>query len=152
MSVETQAETPVLEWCLPVIHDCLNEFYHERAPAGIERPDLLTDRHFALWSALARDQFDRLPADREKLAAEASGLRVDARTCHDADLYVAAEIFDMIRRRFRYVNREAHANHAALLALLRRLQQHEKHEAAPAPKGKAAPAPKNKPAKLAWAA
>ena len=144
MSVETQAGTPALEWCLPVIHDCLIEFYQERAPAAPGRPDRLTERHFALWSALAREQFDHLPADREKLKAEARGLRVDAQTCRAADLYVAAEIFHMIQRRFRRVNHEAHANHAALLSVLRRLQAQENREAAPAAEVK--------PARLAWAA
>jgi hypothetical protein len=144
MSVETQTETPALEWCLPVIHDCLNEFYQERAPAAPGRPDLMTERHFALWSALAREQFDRLPADRESLKAEARGLRVDAQTCRAADLYVAAEIFNMIQRRFRRVNHEAHANHAALLSVLRRLQAQENREAAPTAEVK--------PARLAWAA
>ena len=149
MSVETQAgtqvlKTPALEWCLPVIHDCLNEFYQDRAPAGIDRPDLLTERQFALWSALVRDDFDHLPTTCAKLAAEARSLRVDARTWRDADLYVAAEIFDMIQRRFRRVNHEAHANHAALLAVLRRLQAQENREPAPAAEVK--------PATLAWAA
>ncbi|WP_294533180.1 hypothetical protein [uncultured Rhodoblastus sp.] len=144
MSVETQAETPVLEWCLPVIHDCLNEFYREKAPKEPGRADRLTERHFSLWSALARDDFDHLPADREKLAAQARSLCVDARTCRAADLYVAAEILEMIQRRFRRATHEAHANHAALLALLRRLQQQEILAAAPAAE--------TKPARLALAA
>jgi hypothetical protein len=152
MSVETQAVTPVLEWCLPVIHDCLHEFYHDLPPAGACRPELLTERHFALWSALALEDFDHLPMNREKLAAEAIGLRVDARTCRAADLYVAAEIFEMIQRRFRRVTHEAHANHAALLALLRRLQLRQNLEAAPVAETRALPAPKDKPAPLAWAA
>jgi hypothetical protein len=152
MSVETQAATPVLEWCLPVIHDCLNEFYRDLPPAGQARPDLLTERHFALWSALALDDFDHLPTNREKLAAEARNLRVDARTCRAADLYVAAEIFEMIQRRFRRVNHQAHANHAALLALLRRLQLQENPEAAPVAEAKPAATPKAKAATLAWAA
>jgi hypothetical protein len=167
MSVETQAktpvlntpaletpvqETPVLEWCLPVIHDCLTEFYHGQALAGQGRPDLLIESHFTLWSALAYNVFDHLPDDHERLVAEARSLRVDERTCRAADLYVAAEIFEMIQRRFRCVNHEAHANHSALLALLRRLQRQENLEATLAVEAKPSAAPQTKPAPLRWAA
>jgi hypothetical protein len=160
MSVETQTETPVLEWCLPVIHDCLNEFYRERAPKGEGAAELLTECHFLLWSDMARANFEHLSMDRQKLAAEARSLRVDARTCRAADLYVAAEIFEMIQRRFRRINHEAHANHAALLALLRRLQQQESRGTSPAdeagpgpsPKEKTTPAPRGKAATLRRAA
>ena len=134
MSVEAQMANHILEWCLPVIHDCLCEFYHgvhqNLEPETQSRPDLLTERHFDLWSALARDDFDHLPSDRRELANQAYVLRVDFRTCRAADRYVASEIFDMIQRRFRRMKREAHAHNSALLVLLRRLQQEERFEAA----------------------
>jgi hypothetical protein len=149
MSVEAQMASHVLEWCLPVIHDCLCEFYHgvhqnlapetqSFAPETQSRPDLLTARHFELWIALARDDFDHLPSDRRQLADQARALCVDFQTCRAADRYVAAEIFDMIQRRFRSMKREAHAHNSALLALLRRLQQVETFEAAPAAEAKPA--------------
>jgi hypothetical protein len=139
MSAETQTPMGVLEWCLPVIHDCLNEFYQDLTQLAQGHPHRLTERHFTLWSALARDDFDHLAADRKKLAAEAESLRLDFRTCRAADLYVADEIFKIILRRFRRMDHEAHANHCALLDVLTRLREQETLEAAPAPKAKAAP-------------
>ncbi len=156
MSVEAQMANHVLEWCLPVIHDCLCEFYHDFCrdlpPEAQGRPDLLTERHFELWSALARDDFDHLPSDRQELACQARALRVDLRACNAADRYVASEIFDMIQRRFRRMRHEAHAHHSALLAVLRRLRQEESVEAAPAESFEAVPAATAKPATFARAA
>src|SRR5208283_5658194 len=109
MSVEAHMANHILEWCLPVIHDCLCEFYYgfcqNLPPDTQSRPDLLIERHFELWSALARDDFEHLALDRQELACHARALYVDFRTCHAADRYVAAELFEMIQRRFRRMRR-----------------------------------------------
>ncbi len=120
----------ILDWCLPVIHDCLREFYVEYFPLRSAGFKLLSERHFALWSALIRGQFDAARADAAILEQKAAGLKLDAEICRAADRYIAAEILDLSLRRFRRMPRQAKENNMALLALLTQLQRHEAFAAA----------------------
>lgn len=125
MDWEPQAEPHVLEWCLPVIYDCLAEFYRDVLPAANGARDLLTERHFALWTALVQDDFAHLPADRHLLETQARSLRIGFEVWGAADRYVAAEILDISLRRFRRMPHEARVNNAALLNLLQTLRRDE---------------------------
>jgi hypothetical protein len=124
-------EPPVLEWCLPLVHDCLSEFYRDLAQIAQEAGKTLIERHFVLWTALIHGELSHLRVDCDLLAAEARSLRVDFLACCAADRHVAAEILDASLRRFRRMPREARAHNAALLAALTRLQHEEAACAAP---------------------
>jgi hypothetical protein len=125
MSAKRQREPHVLEWCLPVIYDCLSEFYRDVLPAANNAREQMTERHFALWSALVTDDFDHLHADRHLLEMQARTFSIDSHVWGAADRYVAAEILDISLRRFRRMPREARLNNEALLTVLTHLQQEE---------------------------
>ncbi len=129
MHWENQAEPHVLEWCLPVIHDCLVEFYRDIVPAANGAREAMTGRHFALWTALIQDDFEHLPADRHLLETQAKNLGVDCDVWAAADRHVAAEILDISLRRFRRMPHEARINNAALLNLLKNLHRDENRDA-----------------------
>ncbi len=122
MSLIARREPHLLEWSLPVVHDCLKEFYRDVLPAANGARVLMTERHFALWTTLVDEDFDHLPADRHLLELQAGALRLDEDVWGAADRYVAAEILDICLRRFRRMPQEAQANSAALLIILKNLQ------------------------------
>jgi hypothetical protein len=115
-------EPHVLEWSLPVVHDCLKEFYRDALPAANGARTLMTERHFALWTTLIDEDFEHLQADRHLLDLQAGTLRVDEDVWGAADRYVAAEILDICLRRFRRMPSQAQANSAALLNILKHLR------------------------------
>lgn len=122
MSLIARREPHLLEWSLPVVHDCLKEFYRDVLPAANGARVLMTERHFALWTTLVDEDFDHLPADRHLLELQAGALQLDEDVWGAADRYVAAEILDICLRRFRRMPQEAQANSAALLIILKNLQ------------------------------
>jgi hypothetical protein len=131
MSLAMQPDAQVLEWCLPVIYDCLTEFYRDLLQSAEEERKTMTERHFVLWASLVQGDFDHLRTDFDLLAAQARSLHIYFPACWAADRDVAAEILDISLRRFRRMPRDARANNAALLALLMRLQNEEAGYAAP---------------------
>lgn len=131
MSIAESPESPVLEWCLPLIHDSLSEYYRDLLHIAQEAQRALIDRHFMLWTALIHGDLGHLRVDCGLLAAEARNRRIDFLACCAADRHVAAEILDTSLRRFRRMPREARAQNAALLAALTRLQAEEAACAAP---------------------
>ncbi len=131
MPLAMQQDPQVLEWCLPVVYDCLSEFYGDLLQSAPGARRAMIERHFVLWAALIHGDFGHLRTDFDLLAAQARGLGVDFPSCWAADRDVAAEILDISLRRFRRMPREAHANNAALLALLTRLQHEEAGYVAP---------------------
>ena len=131
MSFAMQPDSQVLEWCLPVVYDCLTDFYGDLLQSAPSARMAMIERHFVLWASLIHGDFDHLRTDFDLLAAQARSLGVDFPACWAADRDVAAEILDISLRRFRRMPRDAHANNAALLALLTRLQNEEAGYAAP---------------------
>ncbi len=127
---EARPEPHVLEWSLPVIYDCLAEFYRDVLPAATGAREAMTERHFALWTALVQDDFEHLSADRHLLETQAQSLRMDFAVWAAADRYVAAEILAISLRRFRRMPHEARINNAALLNLLKHLRGGENKYAA----------------------
>jgi hypothetical protein len=131
MSFAMQPDPQVLEWCLPVVYDCLCEFYDDLLQSEPASRMAMIERHFVLWASLIHGDLGHLRTDFDLLAAQARSLGVDFPACWAADRDVAAEILDISLRRFRRMPREAHANNAALLALLTRLQHEEAGYVAP---------------------
>ena len=131
MSLAMQPDPQVLEWCLPVVYDCLTEFYRDLIQTAEDARKTMIERHFVLWASLVQGDFDHLRTDFDLLAAQARSLRINFPACWAADRDVAAEILDISLRRFRRMPRDARANNAALLALLTRLQNEEAGYAAP---------------------
>lgn len=125
MSFAMQPDAQVLEWCLPIVYDCLSDFYGDLLQSAPDARMAMIERHFGLWASLIHGDFHHLRTDFDLLAAQARSLGVDFPACWAADRDVAAEILDISLRRFRSMPREAHANNAALLALLTRLQNEE---------------------------
>jgi hypothetical protein len=131
MSFAMQPDPQILEWCLPVVYDCLSDFYGDLLQSAQDARMAMIERHFGLWASLIQGDFDHLRTDFDLLAAQARSLGVDFPTCWAADRDIAAEILDISLRRFRRMPRDAHANNAALLALLMRLQIEEAGYCAP---------------------
>jgi hypothetical protein len=125
VSFALQPEPQILEWCLPVVYDCLSEFYGDQLPSAPDARMAMIERHFGLWASLIQGDFHHLRTDFDLLAAQARSLGLDFPACWAADRDIAAEILDISLRRFRRMPRDAHANNAALLALLMRLQIEE---------------------------
>jgi hypothetical protein len=125
MSLAMQPDPQVLEWCLPVVYDCLTEFYRDLLQTAEEARKTMTERHFVLWASLVQGDFEHLHTDFDLLAAQARSLQIYFPACWAADRDVAAEILDISLRRFRRMPRDARANNAALLAVLMRLQHEE---------------------------
>jgi len=71
MSSSANQEPHVLEWSLPVVHDCLKEFYRDMLPAANGARRLMTERHFTMWTTLIDEDFDHLAADRHLLELQA---------------------------------------------------------------------------------
>jgi hypothetical protein len=115
----------VLEWCLPVVHDCLREFYVDYFPLCSVGFKVFTQRHFALWTMLVRGDHNAARADRFLLEQKASEFNFDVSTFSAADRYVAAEILDLSLRRFRRMPNEAKANNAELLGVLTHLRRQD---------------------------
>ena len=138
MSFETLQNPRVLEWCTPVIHDCLSEYYCDLLPRANGARDLMTERHFALWNDLVNEDFVHFRADFQRLATQARALQIDFQTCRAVDHYVGAQILDISQRRYRRMPQEARDATAALLILLKRLEQERSCDTAPAPLAHAA--------------
>ena len=138
MAMEGVTAQSVLEWSLPVVHDCLHEFYGQKLPGAGAAARALAKRHFALWSALVDDVYAELDAHWEQLDAQTRALRLDPNACRAADRYVAAEVLDLSLRRFRRMPEDSRINNAALLSLLTRLQQENGFRMAPAAFARAA--------------
>lgn len=111
----------VLEWCLPVVHDCLREFYTQHFRPNSAEFGLLTQLQFALWTSLVRDDREAARSDVALLAHKAAALRLNWEVCNAADRYVAAELLDLSLRRFRRMPDEAKRTNQALLTLLMQL-------------------------------
>jgi len=138
LSPENLQNPCVLEWCAPLVYDCLSEYYYDLLPKAHGARDLMTERHFVLWSALVRDDFSHLRADVHLLATQARALQIDFQICRAVDHYVGAEILDMSQRRYRRMPHEAHDATAALLNLLRRLERERSGDATSASLARAA--------------
>jgi hypothetical protein len=123
MFCPVQSRDAVLEWCLPIVHDCLKEFYAEHFSPRSAAFKMLTDLHFRLWTSLVDGDFE---AAREKgalLAKEAETLKASLDAHGAGNRYVAAEILDLSLRRFRRMPEEARQNNQALLAILTHLNR-----------------------------
>ncbi len=138
MQIENQPIAPALEWCLPVVYDCLSEFYHDLLPATNSARTNMTQVHFAIWTMLAREEFDHLPASFYLFVRQAHAQKIDVRTRRAGDRYVASEILDLCSRRFHRNPEKARLHNAALLTLLERLQRLEQICATQAPLARAA--------------
>jgi len=132
MSSSANQEPHVLEWSLPVVHDCLKEFYRDMLPAANGARRLMTERHFTMWTTLIDEDFDHLAADRHLLELQAGALHLVEDVWSAANRYVAAEILDICLRRFRRMPDEAQANSIALLKILKHLQGALRGDARPA--------------------
>lgn len=118
---QCQVREAILEWSLPVVHDCLREFYLQHFPARSAAFTLLSTLHFKLWTALVTGDSDAARADAMALEQKAAGLKPGFDLCGAANRYVAAEVLDLSLRRFRRMPDEAMRNHQELLAILLRL-------------------------------
>ncbi|MBB4198697.1 hypothetical protein CCR94_06755 [Rhodoblastus sphagnicola] len=118
MVSQGQSQQPVLEWSLPIVHDCLREFYFQHFPLRSAGFRLLTGLHFSLWTSLVLGDFDAARADDAALAQKADGLKLDFDICGAANRYVAAELLNLSLRRFRRMPEEAKTNNQALLDIL----------------------------------
>jgi hypothetical protein len=118
-----QPKQPVLEWCLPVVHDCLREFYVQHFALNSPGFKLLTRLHFTLWTSLVGGDFDAARADGAILAQKARDLKCDQEACGAANRYVAGELLDLSLRRFRRMPTQARENHQELLAILTHLSR-----------------------------
>jgi hypothetical protein len=123
MFSQGQPEQAVLEWCLPVVHDCLREFYVRRFALRSAAFTRITQLHFKFWTSLVRGDFVAARADVAILFQEARRLKVDCESCGSADRYIAAELLELLLRRFRRMPVEAKQNNQALLAVLLHLNQ-----------------------------
>jgi hypothetical protein len=121
----------VLEWCLPVVHDCLKEFYVQQLPPRSAGFALITQLHFRLWTSLVRGDDRDAHTDAALLAREAASLKLNFDVCRAGNRYVAAELLDLSLRRFRRMPEEAKQNNQALLAILLRLTSSAAPAAAP---------------------
>jgi len=118
---QSQLRETVLEWCLPVVHDCLHEFYAKHFPPRSSAVSTLTQLHFKLWSSLVRGDDRGGQADAAILSQKASRLKLNPEVCAAGNRYVAAEILDLSLRRFRRMPEAAKRNNQELLAILLRL-------------------------------
>jgi hypothetical protein len=132
MFSQSQAKQAVLEWCLPVVHDCLREFYVQYFPLRSTNFKLLAQAHFTLWISLVRGDYEAAQADSVLLLRKVRGLQLDMGTCGAADRYVAAELLDLSLRRFRRMPVEAKNNNKALLTILMHLSRRTASQTAPA--------------------
>jgi hypothetical protein len=118
---QCQLRESILEWSLPVVHDCLREFYLQHFPARSAAFTLLSRLHFRLWTSLVTGDADTARADAMALEQKAAALKLGFDVCGAANRYVAAEVLDLSLRRFRRMPEEAMRNHQELLAILLRL-------------------------------
>jgi hypothetical protein len=125
MTSQGQSQQSVLEWSLPIVHDCLREFYVAYFPLRSAGFKFLTTRHFALWTALVHGDHEAARADRFLLEQKASELNFDVSALSAANRYVAAEVLDLSLRRFRRMPNEAKANNAGLLGVLTYLRRED---------------------------
>jgi hypothetical protein len=132
MFSQSQSNQAVLEWCLPVVHDCLREFYVQHFPLRSQNFKLLTQRHFTLWTALVRGDYEAAQADASILLRKTQGLQLDSDLCGAADRYVAGELLDLSLRRFRRMPVEAKNNNKALLTILMHLNRQAASRPVPA--------------------
>ena len=132
-SARSQLRESVLEWSLPVVHDCLREFYVQHFPARSAAFNLLSQLHFKLWTSLVGGDCDAARVDAMILDQKAAGLKLGLDLCGAANRYVAGEVLDLSLRRFRRMPEEAKRNNQELLAILLRLT------ASAAPVAQAAP-------------
>ncbi|MCW2315070.1 hypothetical protein M2322_000590 [Rhodoblastus acidophilus] len=123
MFIEGQSQRVVLEWSLPIVHDCLREFYVQYVPLRSAGFKQLTQLHFTLWASLVRGDFEAARADEAKLATTAASLGLDVAICGAANRYVAAELLDLSLRRFRRMPEESKTNNQTLLAILMHLNR-----------------------------
>ncbi|MCW2282433.1 hypothetical protein M2323_000060 [Rhodoblastus acidophilus] len=121
MCGQSQLRESVLEWSLPVVHDCLREFYLQHFPARSAAFTLLSQLHFKLWTSLITSDFEAARTDAATLDRKAGGLKPGFDLCAAANRYVAAEVLDLSLRRFRRMPEEAMRNHQELLNILLRL-------------------------------
>jgi hypothetical protein len=121
MCGQSQLRESILEWSLPVVHDCLREFYIQHFPARSALFTHLSQLHFKLWTALVTGDFDAARGDATMLDQKAAGLKLGFDICGAANRYVAAEVLDLSLRRFRRMPEEAMRNNQELLAILLRL-------------------------------
>ena len=121
MFSQGQPKQAVLEWCLPVVHDCLREFYTQRFRQHSAAFRRMTQLQFALWTSLVRGERETARSDLALLAQNAAALRLNWEVCSAADRYVAAELLDLSLRRFRRMPDEARTTNQALLTLLMQL-------------------------------
>ncbi len=130
---QSQLRESILEWSLPVVNDCLREFYAQHVAARSAAFNLLSQLHFKLWTSLVTGDFDAARTDAMSLDQKAAGLKLGFDVCGAANRYVAAEVLDLSLRRFRRMPDEAMRNHQELLAILLRLApQAAVSQAAPA--------------------
>lgn len=133
MFIEGQSQRVVLEWSLPIVHDCLREFYVQYVPLRSTAFKQLTQLHFTLWASLVRGDFEAARADEAQLANTAAALKLDLAVCGAANRYVAAELLDLSLRRFRRMPEEAKMNNQTLLAILMHLNRNSGPSRASAP-------------------
>jgi hypothetical protein len=118
-----QSRDAVLEWCLPVVHDCLKEFYAEHFPPRSAAFKTLTQLHFRLWTSLVREDFEAARAQGAILAQKSETLKAKFDAQVAGNRYVAAEVLELSLRRFRRMPEEAKRNNRALLAILTHLNR-----------------------------
>ena len=121
MFSQGQPKQAMLEWCLPVVHDCLREFYTQHFRPHSAEFRRLTQLQFTLWTSLVRGDREAARSDVALLAHKAAALRLNWEVCSAADRYVAAELLDLSLRRFRRMPEEAKRTNQALLTLLKQL-------------------------------
>jgi hypothetical protein len=130
MFSQGQAKPAALEWCLPIVHDCLGEFYAQHFPSQSSALKALTQAQFALWTALVRGDGAAARVNVALLDRKAAALGLNGEVCGAADRYVAAELLALSLRRFRRMHEEARTTNQALLTLLMQLNR---RATAPAP-------------------
>jgi hypothetical protein len=136
---QSHVREAVLEWCLPVVHDCLREFYVQHFPLRSAAFKLLTRVHFQLWTSLVRGDCEAARADAVILAQKAAGLKLTVDVCAAANRYVGAEVLDLSLRRYRRMPEAAKRNNRDLLTILLRLTPDATPAAASAPAPAQAP-------------